>query len=85
MMQNQNENKQKIRNLQIKHFNEIFLENMTIFKLWFPLVILNFRNGKVNRIIFFIVDKYINLFFRTINQTLGINVLNLQYLYAVPK
>ena len=43
---------------------------MKNFKLWFSLVILNFRNSYVNRI-FFIVRKYINLFFRTINQTLG--------------
>ena len=71
MMQNRNENKQKIRNFQIKHFNEILFEKMTNFKLCFPLVILNFRRSYVDRIYFFIVRKYINLFFRTINQTLG--------------
>ena len=43
---------------------------MTNFKLWFPLVILNFRRSFVDRIYFIIVRKYINLFFRTINQTL---------------
>ena len=29
MMENQNKNKQKIWNLQIKHFNEILFEKMT--------------------------------------------------------
>ena len=29
MMQNQNKKKQKIWNLQIKHFNKIFFEKMT--------------------------------------------------------
>ena len=59
---------------------------MTNFKLLIPLVIFNFRRSYVDRIYFFIVREYINLFLRTINQTLGVyNVLNLQYLYAVPK
>ena len=44
---------------------------MINFKLYFPLVILNFRRSYVDRIYFFIVCKYINLFFRRINQTLG--------------
>ena len=44
---------------------------MTNFKLRFPLVILNFGRSYVDRIYFVIVCKYINLFFRMINQTLG--------------
>ena len=59
---------------------------MTNFKVRFHLVILNFRRSYVDRIYFFIGRKYINLFFRTINQTLGYyNVFNLVYLYAVPE
>ena len=61
-MQNENKKKQKIWHLQIKHFNEILFEKMTNFKLLFPLVILNFRRSYVDRIYFFIVRKYINLF-----------------------
>ena len=36
MMQNRNKNKQKVWNLQKKHMNEILIEKMTNFKLWFP-------------------------------------------------
>ena len=48
-----------------------YLKQMTNCNLRFPLVILNFRRSYVDRIYFFIVRKYINVFFRTINQTLG--------------
>ena len=69
-MQNLNKIKLKIWNLQIKHFIEILFEKMTNFKLWFPLVILNFRKKYIDRIYFFIVRKYKKIFFRTIKQTL---------------
>ena len=57
---------------------------MTNFKLWFPLVILNFRRSYVDRIYFFILRKYINLFFKNDKPNIGLyNVLILQYFYAV--
>ena len=59
MMQNLNKIKQKILNLQIKHFNEVLFAKMTNFKLWFPLAILNFKMKYVNRTYFFIARKYI--------------------------
>ena len=63
----------KIKHLKFtnKAFNRNFILKMTNFKLCFPLVILNFRKKYVDRIYFFIARKYINLFFRKINQTLG--------------
>ena len=57
---------------------------MTNFTLSFPIIILSFGKQYEDRISFFIVRKYINLFFRTINQNIGVfYVLNLQYFHAV--